>query len=305
VEPMTIRELLERYATMRNLNRKTQALYSMLADRLAKFLGREATVADLDDLVMSRYLRWRAETPAWRGRLPKPATVQKDKVMLQAAWNLAARKRWAAEFPELPRIKVPKRLPYGRAYTSDDVVKLIRRARMRCGKTGGLPSAWWWSTLVYAAYCTGERFTALTSIKWAQVDLDRCTLIYLGETRKGQTRDIERDIAPELARMMVFHKRGPDDLVWPWDRKSRSQWTSLKLLCKLAGVRYRGFHGFRRTAASYAALAGGRAAATQLLDHSDPKLQEIYVDPEICPQERTHMPSLDLGEEDPPERPVA
>jgi integrase len=305
MESMTIRELLERYATMRNLNRKTQALYAMLADRLAKFLGREATVADLDDLVMSRYLRWRAETPGWRGQLPKPATVQKDKVMLQAAWNLAARKRWAAEFPELPRIKVPKRLPYGRAYTSDDVVKLIRRARMRCGKTGGLPSAWWWSTLVYAAYCTGERFTALTSIKWAQVDLERCTLIYLGETRKGQTRDIERDIAPELARMMSFHKRGPDDLVWPWDRKSRSQWTSLKLLCKLAVVRYRGFHGFRRSAASYAALAGGRAAATQLLDHSDPKLQEIYVDPEICPQDRPHMPSLDLSDKEPPERPAA
>jgi len=85
------------------------------------FFGREATTADLDDLVISRYLRWRAETPGWRGRLPKPATVAKDKNMIGAAWKLAANKRWVAEFPELPKIRVPKRLPNGRAYTLEDV----------------------------------------------------------------------------------------------------------------------------------------------------------------------------------------
>lgn len=305
---MTIRELLERYALLRHLDAKTAALYGMLADRLATFLGREGVLSDLDDLVISRYLRWREQTPGWRGKLPRAATVAKDKHMLQAAWTLAAKKKWVEEFPELPRIKVPKRLPTGRAYTSDDVAKLVLRARRRCGKTGGLPSAWWWSTLIYAAYCTGERFTALTSIKWAQVDLERCKVIFLGETRKGQTRDIERDITPDLAKTMQVFKRGPEDLVWPWDRKSRSQWTSLKLLCRLAGVRYRGFHGFRRTAASYAALEGGRAAATKLLDHSDPKMQELYVDSEICPDERPHLPPLDLtyrDDEKPPEKPAA
>jgi integrase len=69
-------------------------------------------------------------------------------------------------------------------------------------------------------------------------------------------------------------------------------------LCRTAGVQYRGFHGLRRTAASYAALAGGAAAATQLLDHSDPNLQRVYVDPLICPQEGNStaaLPPLDLG----------
>lgn len=295
MEPIPMRDLLERYATLRNLDRKTTLLYGMLADRLKLFLGREATTADLDDLVISRYLRWRAETPAWRGQIPKPATVAKDKHMIAAAWTLAAKKKWVAEFPELPRIRVPKRLPNGRAYTSEDVEKLIVRARRRRGHTGGVPSAWWWSTLVYAAYCSGERFTALTSMTWAHVDLDRCKLFFVGESRKGKTRDLERDIAPELAKMLAAYKGQPDDLVWPWDRKSRSQWTSLQLLCRLAGVRYRGFHGFRRTAASYAALAGGRAAATQLLDHADPRMQEVYVDPVICPQERAVLPKLNLG----------
>jgi integrase len=308
---MPMRELVERYALLRSLKGKSVALYAMLIDRLEAFLGREATVADLDDLLISKYLRWRAETPGWKGRIPSPASVQKDKVMLAAVWNYAARKRIVAEFPELPRIKVPKKIPTGRAYTAEDVATLVRRAQRRCGKTGGLPSGWWWSTLLYAAYCTGERFEALTSLRWGQVDLDRRAVVFLGSTRKGSTRDIERQITADLAAMLAVH-RGPDDaLVWPWDRRSKSHWASLKVLCRTSKVRYRGFHGFRRTAASYAALAGGTAAATQLLDHSDPNLQRVYVDPTICPtgmDSTAALPPLDLNgpppcDDGPPRKP--
>lgn len=297
---MTIDELTERYAVLRELKPKTVALYAMLWKRFGVFLGRPPLVSDLDDLVVSRYLRWRAETPGWRGRLPSPASVRKDRVMIQAVWVYAARKRWVAEFPELPRVKVPKKLPIGRAYTAADVATLIRAARRRIGKVGGLPSRWWWPTLIYAAVCTGERFSALTALRWAQVDLERHTVLFLGSTRKGSTRDIQRAITPQLARMLLEHRRAPEDLVWPWDRKARSQWASLQVLCRSAGVQYRGFHGLRRTAASYAALAGGTAAATALLDHADPRLQAVYVDPLICPlgvDSTASLPPMDLGED--------
>ena len=309
MEPMTLAELFERYTDLRNLNQKTTALYTMLLDRLRAFLGHEPTVNDLDDLVISRYLRWRA-TQSWRGKPVRPASVQKDKVMIQAVWNLAARKRWAKEFPELPRIKVAKSIPTGRAYTAEDVATLIRHAKHRKGRTGGKPSAWWWPTLIYMAYCTGERATALLSLRWAEVDIDRRRVRFLGETRKGQTHDIERDFTEQLAKMLTPQRGQPDDLVWHWDRSPKSLWTSLKLLCRLSGVKYRGFHGLRRTRASYAALAGGTAAATQVLDHSDPKLQERYVDPTICPTEQSSvdcLPPLDLSEPAPPsgDRPAA
>ena len=220
--------------------------------------------------------------------------------MLQAIWTYAARKRLVGEFPELPKIKVPKRLPTGRAYTSDDVSSLVRCATHRIGKTGGLPSAWWWPTLIYTIYCTGERLEATMSLKWADVNLERCRVVFRVETRKGQTRDIERQITPDLARMLALHRRRDDELVWPSDRRSRWMWMSLKVLCRTANVRYRGFHGLRRTAASYAALAGGTAAATQLLDHSDPRLQERYVDPLICPTDSDStraLPPLDLHDD--------
>ena len=295
--PMPLPELLERYALLRQLKPKSVDLYEMLLDRVKKFLGREATTDDLDDLIISRYLKWRAETPGWRNRLPSPASVRKDRVMLAAIWTYAAKKRIAAEFPELPKVKVPKRLPTGRAYTADDVAALVRRARLRCGRTGGVPSGWWWATIIYAIYCTGERLEATMSLRWADVDLERRRVVFRGETRKGSTRDIERQITPDLAKMLALHRRADADLVWPWDRHTKSQWASLKLLCSKAGVKYRGFHGLRRTAASYAALAGGRSAATQLLDHSDPNLQRVYVDPVICPNEEDStaaLPHLDL-----------
>jgi integrase len=298
MEPMTLKELLERYRDLRNLSEKTSVLYDMLLDRLRAFLGHEPTVDDLDDLVISRYLRERA-THSWAGKPIRPASVQKDKVMLQAVWNYAARKRWAKDFPELPRIKVPKSIPVGRAYPADEVSKMLRQSLRRKGTTGGRPSCWFWSTLLYMGYCTGERAEAMMSLRWGDIDLERRRVLFRGETRKGRTRDIERDITPELARLMAPERGQPDELVWIWDRCRGSLWTSLKLLCRLAGVKYRGFHGLRRTRASYAALAGGTAAATQVLDHSDPNLQKVYVDPTICPTEQSSvdcLPPLNLKE---------
>jgi hypothetical protein len=35
-----------------------------------------------------------------------------------------------------------------------------------------------------------------------------------------------------------------------------------------------------------------------MLDHADPNLQQVYVDPTICPEDRATMPPLDLT--DPP-----
>ena len=199
MDTMTLAELFERYGDLRNLDAKTMQLYAMLLDRLRAFLGHEPTVADLDDLVISRYLRERA-THVHRGKTIRPASVQKDKVMLQAVWNLAARKRWAKDFPELPRIKVAKSIPTGRAYTAEDVSRIIRRARHRRGSTGGRPSAWWWPTLIYMAYCTGERATALLSLRWQEIDLQRRRVRFLGETGRGRRTTSSGTLPPTWLR---------------------------------------------------------------------------------------------------------
>jgi integrase len=300
---MNLSDLLDRYSVLNNLTDKTITLYHATLARFTEFLRAESgntayvpTTGDLDDLVVSKFLRWRAKT-SYRGKVVKPASVLKDRTQLVALWNFAAKKRLAAEFPALAKMRVSQRVP--RAYTSEDVAKLIITARRRPRNVGGKPAAWWWSTLIYTAYCTAERISALLSLRWSEVDLEQCRVTFLADTRKGHTRDIVREITPDLAKLMLPYRGRPDELVWHWDRRRNSIWTSLQLLCGRAGVKYRGFHGFRKAAASYTALKHGRAAATALLDHSNPRLAELYVDPSICPPERTSvesLPVLDLAE---------
>jgi integrase len=104
-----------------------------------------------------------------------------------------------------------------------------------------------------------------------------------------------------LAEMLSRYKKGDNDLVWPWDRRPGTIWTSLKLLCGQAGVTYRGFHGFRKASASYFEAAGG--SATALLDHDRPSTtKRSYLDPDIVkggPTAADLLPPLDLTEQPP------
>ena len=292
---MLISELLiDRYAPLHDLCQKTVDLYQMTIDRFGEFLQHDPVLTDLDDLIVCKFLRWRAVTPH-RGRLCSAASVLKDKCQLVAIWTFAAKKRLVPEFPSLPRMKTPQKLP--RAYTAADVSKLIVAARRRRGATGGKPSGWWWSSLLYCGWCTGERIGAMLQLRWRDVDLDARRIVFVASTRKGHTRDIARSITQDLADQLRLHVGQPGDLVWHWDRHPISLFPSFACLAKAAGVVPRGFHGLRKAGASYVAAAGGDA--TKFLDHSNPKITtQHYIDQTIGgagEDALTLLPPLDLG----------
>ena len=292
---MLISELLiDRYAPLHDLCQKTVDLYLMTIDRFGEFLQHDPVLEDLDDLIVCKFLRWRAVTPH-RGRLCSAASVLKDKCQLVAIWTFAAKKRLVPEFPSLPRMKTPQKLP--RAYTAADVSKLIVAARRRRGATGGKPSGWWWSSLLYCGWCTGERIGAMLQLRWRDVDLDARRVVFVASTRKGHTRDIARSITQDLADQLRLHVGQPGDLVWHWDRHPISLFPSFACLAKASGVVPRGFHGLRKAGASYVAAAGGDA--TKFLDHSNPKITtQHYIDQTIGgagEDALTLLPPLDLG----------
>ena len=301
---MTLRDLLvSRYAPLHDLSDKTVRLYGWTIDRFEDFLEaeegrrRDSTTEDLTDLTVVRFLRWRAKTPH-NGRLPSHGSVLKDRTQLVAIATYAARKRLVPEFLELPRMRPLERIP--RAYTHAEVEALVRQARIRVGSVGEVPSRWLWMTLPWAAYLTAERINALLSLRWQDVDLGRRVLLFRAEHRKGHTRDIERAITQQLADLMATRQpmHQPADLVWPWSRhrSKGSLWASLRILCKTSGVQYRGFHGFRRSSASYLTAAGGDA--TEHLDHDRPSTtKKSYLDPSIVrrgPSAADLLPPLDL-----------
>lgn len=298
---MLIRELLvERYAPLHNLSARSVVLFGMSIDRLRDHLGREPEITDFDDLVIAKFLRWRAVTPH-RGKICSPASVAKDKAHLSALWNFAARKRLAAEFPDLPRLRVPTRPPRG--YTVDEVSALVKAGRAAYGRVGPVAAAWLWSTLIQSLWYTGERIGSHMRIRWSEVDLEHGVMTYLGETRKGGVETIQRAIPATLVTQLRVYQRQPGDLVWPWceHRLPGSLFGTFRLICRRAGVTARGFHAIRKASGSYVKAAGGDA--TDHLGHANPKTtKDHYLDPKITGRQSAldYLPPLDLDGPDTP-----
>lgn len=289
---MTLRELLvDRISELKNYQDRTTVMYGQTLDRFRDFLGHEATVDDLDDLTVSKFLRWRAKTvhDPRRG-LIKPASLAKDSAHIRALWTWLAKKRWKKsngdllEFPDYATPKVPKPIP--KAYTADELRALLAAARCRKGAVAGIPAAWYWTTKLWAMFVTGERIGAVMQLRWSEVDLERRTLTFLAETRKGRRETLTSEIPPALAKMLGNQKRAPGDRVWPWldDREMLSCYASLRVLCKTAGVPYKAFHSIRKSTASYLKKAG--VSAKDQLGHSSEEMAERhYYDENIVGRE--------------------
>ena len=299
---MTLRELLhDRIAPLKNLSARSVVMYDATLDRFRDFLEHEPDIGDLDDLVLSKFLRWRSTTvhDARRG-LISPASLAKDSAHLRSLWTWLARKRWKKpdgellEFPDYARPRVPRPVP--KAYNAADLAKLVQAARHRKGYIAGKPAAWYWPTKIQALFQTGERIGAVLELRWEQVDLERHTLTFLAATRKGHRETITSPITPALAKMLAMHKGAPGERVWPWldDRKALSIYPSLKVLCRTAGVPYHPFHSIRKSTASYLKKAG--ISAKKQLGHSSEQMAEDhYYDEDITGRESNldYLPDID------------
>lgn len=300
---MLLRALLtDQIAVLKNLSDRTVELYGETLDRLRDHLGHEATLDDLSDLAIARFLRWRSQQPNGRNGVLSPASVAKDSAHIRTIWNWCARKRMKKsdgellEFPDYARPRVPKPRPV--AYTAEELQQLLDVARHRKGFIAGVPAAWFWPTMLKAMFETGERVGAVLAIRWGEVDIDRRTLTFLAATRKGHRETITRQISPELAAIMATRRRPPNELVWPWleDRKIGSAYGSLRVLCRTAGVPYHPFHSIRKSTASYLKRAG--VSAKKQLGHASEEMAENhYYDERITGVQSAldYLPPLDLG----------
>jgi integrase len=298
----TLRTLLiDHYAPLHYLTDRSIVLYLATLKRFEEFLGHEPTLDDLTDLQAVRFVKWRGTTPHGLRRPVRPASVAKDVTQLRSLWNWAAKKRMARsdgqmiEFPDFKRPHVPK--PQPKAYTVAEVSALLRQAKTRKGVVGRVPACWFWMTLPRAQWEVGGRIGELLALRWGEVDLDRCTLTLLAETRKGHRQTLVVRISEELAKWLRPQRAGDKDYVWPWleHRRIDSLYASLKILCRTAGVRYLPFHSLRKSTASYIKLAGGSAKG-QLGHASEEMAEDHYYSADILPGESAldYLPPLDL-----------
>jgi integrase len=268
---MSLRSLLvDTYAPLRGICDRTLELYKFTIDAYGEVLGREPTVADLEELSVARFL-------AARVRSRSPATAAKDRSQLRALWEFAARRKLTDTWPTIPMIRVPERVP--EAWMTDEMERLLESAARERTSYDGVPAALFWTALLLLAYDTGERASALISLRWANVR--GRVVLFRAEDRKGRRRDILREISVHTADALMAIK-GDRELVFPWPRSRSYLWTRLGIILERAGLpagRRDKFHKIRRTTASYYEAAGG--SAQRLLDHADPATTRKYLDPRI------------------------
>lgn len=271
---MTLNELLVGYyAPLKGIGDRTLELYGYTIKSFGEFLGRAATVADLDELTVARFL-------AHRVRTREPATAAKDRSQLRALWEFAARRKLTDVWPTIALIRVPERVP--EAWLSDEFQRLVDEASRERTTVAGIPGGLYWVALLMLCYDSGERVGSVMQLRWKYVR--GCSVLFRAEGRKGRRRDILREISVQTADALLAIKgsRGPDDLVFPWDYNPSYVWKRLEIILKRAKLpagRRDKFHKVRRTTASYFEAGGG--SAQHLLDHSDPATTRKYLDPRI------------------------
>ena len=295
--------LQDRYAPLHQLSDRTVELYLQSIARFREHLGHEPSLDDLDDLVVSRFLRERCNAKKFGRTTISRHSVKKDRTQLVAMWTLAAKKRLqkadgsVVDFPALPPFRVPDKAPQG--YLVDEVRRLIADCHQFRGMTGNRPKprSWFFSTLYLTLWQTAGRIGEVMAATWGDVDWQRGCIRFRAETRKKQTRDIDRPLSPDLLVMLARHQGEPGEKIWDWHHNNHTIYLHLRRQCQRLGIQSRGFHGFRKAAASYYQAAGG--AAHELLDHADTGslARKHYLDPRIVgngPSALDRLPKIDV-----------
>jgi integrase len=270
------------YVPLRNVSPRTAELYRQTLDRFREFLGHTPTFDDLTDIAVGKFLRARLARGASQG------TVAKDRSQIAALWNLAARRHKTADFPTLPPIRVPERVP--QAWTIEEMSRIMAAVAALNYKVGDYPASLWWRGLILAIWDTGERIGALMGVRVRNLDLNRGVLVIPAELRKNKMRDLLFELAPDTTATIrqLTEGRPQRALVFEWPQWSTHIYYKLNYILKQAGLprdQRSKFHRIRRTVATYFEQAGGDA--TRLLDHSNSSVTRKYIDPRIV---RTDMP---------------
>lgn len=272
-----------RKISLRSNKTKIQYVYAFRA--FSAHLHREATLADLDDDVVTVW------SVALLNQGLSAFTVREKVGRITALWNWLARKRIVDKFPTVEKITAPVIQPV--AWREDELRRLFDSARKERGRVGGVPADLWWVSHFAFMFCTAERKSAALSVRPEWLDLNNLTCAIPANVRKGGRKPAVYHLWPELAdllRKSIAAMPGRE-LVWPWDRCEvvyYSRWSRILADAGLPTGRHRKAHSLRCTAATMLAALGGDA--TRALGHSSPETtQKHYIDTRLMPPEQAKL----------------
>lgn len=272
---MTLNDLFENHfrpLRLRGRSENTARLYRCTLRTFTRHLAREATVDDLDDLVLSRFLDMRAQQRS-------PYTAEKERSQLVSLGRFARDRGIRNVSPCVPpSSRLPERVP--QCWSVEELQHLVSIAGATPGRIGDVPAGLFWRSLICVLYESAERCGAIFAARVE--DWSGARLLVRAENRKGGKRDRLYTLTDETALLVgkLCEGRKPTDLIWRWDRCYTHIWMRFGDIVTAAGLgsgRKAKFHKLRRCAASHYAARGGNP--TLLLDHSSPKITKAYLDP--------------------------
>lgn len=276
-------------ANTRIASPKTENLYGLAIARLSKYLGRPATIDDLTDLIIGKWIR------AMRDEGVAVATINGNVCKVKALWTWLAKRRIVDQFPTVGKLPVPRKVPS--AWTQEQMQALLD-ATARMGRMiGGVPISLWFRAFILTAFDTGERTSALLGLRWEYFNPEDRTLLAHAEIRKGGRKPMLYTLKPSTLAALAAIRLPERDLIFPWTLHPGTFYLHYKRLLKKAGLPYeRGKSGpqkIRRTFASHIEAAGGNATAA--LDHTARKVTvESYLDPRVIKSEPPNVLLFDL-----------
>lgn len=250
---------------------KTHAQYGIQLRHFDRFLGRPATLADLNDETVTRCIGW------LRQRQAAP-TANKFRSHILALWRFLARKHVVDLWPDVCALPEPERIP--RCWSAEELQALFSACKKVPGKIAGVQAGAWWFALHMVLWDTGERITAVVKSTWADLDLRDRWLHFPAENRKGGKRDRQFRLHPDTIDALKVIRGPARSLIFPWPSAPTSLWECYEevlLRADLPTDRKSKFHRMRKSVATHAEAAGMNA--TEILGHSCRRVTESYIDP--------------------------
>ena len=257
---MQLDELAAEYEVVRGLGSRSAYQVRRSVAVFEGWLGRPATVEDLDDVLVSRWLAEIAANYAdW--------TLNGHRTRLLCLWRYAARRRLADPPGEVRRCPPPTPMP--EAWSLEEVSRLVTA-------TGELDAVAgrWFRALILVAYESGLRRGDLWSLQRSQIQVTEPVGILVRQHKTGQPH--LAPLRPETVELLLSLP-GDTPLACPWGPKWYGVlWARLR---RLAGIPGGGCcQKLRRTGATWIAASEGMDAASRWLGHQTPGMVRHYVD---------------------------
>ncbi|MDA7978179.1 MAG: site-specific integrase [Pirellulales bacterium] len=263
-----------RPVVLRGKKPKTVIDYRAAIRSFGNFLGRDATVDDLDDVTVSAFLDDYAQSGV------SPRTVNNKMCYIRRFWDWLAKKRFVEEFPELMRLTEAQPMP--KAWTADELKQLFDAIAKEDLPVGKYPGPLWWRTLHLFLLETGARIGETLAVRWDHYHEESGVLNVPAEIRKGgfkrATYTLRDHVRIPLKWMRTIDPDAELMFGQGWTASTLyNRYDRVLMRSGLPIIRQNKFHKCRRTYATLIELAGMDATAA-LMHTSRRTTENSYLD---------------------------